>query len=306
MKFKENISLKEYSTFRIGGISKYFTIIEKRDDLIKLINEIDIPFRILGAGSNTLIDEEYFDGLTIIFRASKPEILVEDKGCSGLIYAEGSVLLSFLVAKLKDFVGLEWGIAIPGTLGGAINGNAGAFNESIADSIISVEVLEVGKGIREIDKKDCQFGYRTSIFKKNPKLIILSAKLNLAKGNPSSKIKSNFEKRKNHPKGFSLGSVFKNYYGEIDFKKYPNIKEVYERIGYIPAGMLIDACGLKGFRIGDAEISNEHANFIVNLKNAKAENILKLINLIKKEVKNKFLIDLEEEIQIFSHQSIDK
>jgi len=70
--------------------------------------------------------------------------------------------------------------------------------------------------------------------------------------------------------------------------------------------MLIDACGLKGFRIGDAEISNEHANFIVNLKNAKAENILKLINLIKKEVKNKFLIDLEEEIQIFSHQSIDK
>lgn len=306
MKLKENILLKDYSTFRVGGTTKYFALIEKKEDLVKLIEEIDMPFRILGGGSNTFIDEEYFNGLTIIFKTSKPEILVEDKGCSGLIYVEGSVLLSFLVAKLKSFVGLEWGIGIPGTLSGAINGNAGAFNESISDSIESVEVLEIGKGIKEFKKKDCQFGYRTSIFKNNPNLIILSAKLNLAKGDPSSKIRSNFEKRKKYPKGFSLGSVFKNYYGEFDFKKFPQFKEIYEKVGYIPAGMLIDECGLKGFKIGDAEISLSHANFIINLKNAKAENILKLINLIKKEVKNKFLIDLEEEIQFFSRQTIDK
>lgn len=306
MNLKENILLRDYSTFRVGGTTKYFALVEKKHDLVKLIEEINMPFRILGGGSNTFIDEEYFDGLTIIFKTSKPEILVEDKGCSGLIYTEGCVLLSFLITKLKSFVGLEWGIGIPGTLSGAINGNAGAFNESISDSIESVEVLEIGKGIKEFSKKDCQFGYRTSIFKNNPNLIILSAKLNLMKGNPSNKIKSNFEKRKNYPKGFSLGSVFKNYYGDFNFKKFPKFKEIYEKLGYIPVGMLIDECGLKGFRVGDAEISSNHANFIINLKNAKAENILKLINLIKKEVKNKFLIDLEEEIQFFSRQTIDK
>jgi len=306
MKIKENISLKDYSTFRIGGISKYFIEIGNKEDLKKLIDEIDMPFRVLGCGSNTLIDED-FDGLTIVFKTSKPEVIVEDKGCSGLVYTESSVLLAFLISKLKGFVGLEWGVGIPGTLGGAINGNAGAFNQSISDSIVSVEVLEVGKGIKEYKNKNCKFGYRTSIFKNNPKLIILSAKLNLSKGSPAKKIKENVEKRRNnYPHGFSLGSVFKNHYGSIDFKKYPKIKEFYDKRGYISAGMLIEECGLKGFSIGDAQISPQHANFIINNQNAKAENVLKLINFIKKEVKKKFLIDLEEEIQIFSRLSIDK
>lgn len=309
MKIKENISLKDYSTIRIGGTSKYFVEVNNKEDLKKLIDEIDMPFRILGCGSNTLINED-FNGLTIIFKTTKPEILVEDKGCSGLVYTESSVLLSFLISKLKEFVGLEWGVGIPGTLGGAINGNAGAFNQSIGDNIVSVEVLEVGKGIKEFKNKDCKFGYRTSIFKNNPRLIILSAKFNLSKGSPVKKIKENIEKRRNnYPYGFSLGSVFKNYYGEVDasiFKKYPKIKEYYDKKGYVSAGMLIEECGLKGFSIGDAQISTQHANFIINKQNAKAENVLKLINFIKKEVKKKFLIDLEEEIQIFSSLTIDK
>ncbi len=303
MKLKENVLLKDYSTFRIGGISKYFIEIKNKEDLKKLINEIDMPFRILGGGSNTLISDDFYNGLTIVFKADKPEFLIEDKGCYGEIIVEAGVLLSFLVGKLKEFVGLEWAIGIPGTIGGAINGNAGAFNESIGDSIISVEVLEVGKGVREIKRKDCNFGYRTSIFKNNPNLIILSVKLKLSKGNPSKKIKENFEKRKlNHPKGFSLGSIFKNYYGEVNesiFKKYPQLKEFYFEKGYLSAGMLIEECGLKGFSIGDAKISLEHANFILNLENAKSENVLKLINFIKKEVEKKFLIKLEEEIKIF-------
>ena len=98
MKLKENISLRDYSTFRVGGNTKYFAVIEKKDDLVKFIYKIDMPFRILGGGSNTFIDEEYFNGLTIVFKTSKPEILVKDKGCSGLIYVEASVPLSFLVA----------------------------------------------------------------------------------------------------------------------------------------------------------------------------------------------------------------
>lgn len=302
-KFKENVLLRDYSTFKIGGISKYFIEIKNKEDLKKIINEIDMPFRILGGGSNTLISDDYYNGLTIVFKTDKPKLLIEDKGCSGEIIVEASVLLSFLVSKLKEFTGLEWAIGIPGTIGGAINGNAGAFNESIGDSVVSVEVLEIGKGVREIEKKDCKFDYRTSIFKNNPNLIILSVKLKLNKGNPSKKIKDNFEKRKlNHPKGFSLGCIFKNYYGDIDknvLKKYPQLKDFYFEKGYISAGMLIEECGLKGFSIGDAKISSEHANFILNLENAKSKNVLKLINFIKKEVQEKFLIKLEEEIQIF-------
>lgn len=303
VKFKENVLLRDYSTFKIGGISKYFIEIKNKEDLKKIINEIDMPFRILGGGSNTLISDDYYNGLTIVFKTDKPKFLIEDKGCFGEIIVEASVLLSFLVSKLKEFTGLEWAIGIPGTIGGAINGNAGAFNESIGDCVTSVEVLEIGKGVREIEKKDCKFGYRTSIFKNNPNLIILSVKLKLNKGNPSKKIKDNFEKRKlNHPKGFSLGCVFKNYYGEVDkniLKKYPQLKDFYSEKGYISAGMLIEECGLKGFSIGDAKISLEHANFILNLENAKSKNVLKLINFIKKEVQEKFLIKLEEEIQIF-------
>lgn len=300
IKFKENISLKDYSTFRIGGISKYFIEIKNKEDLQKIFSDIDMPFRILGGGSNTLISDKYFNGLTIVYKTDKPKILINDMGCSGIINVEACVLFSFLIAKLKSFTGLEWGVGIPGTIGGAINGNAGAFNESIADSVSSVEVLEIGKGIKKMKKKDCGFGYRTSIFKNNPNLIILSAELNLSKGSSTKKIKENFEKRKNsNPKGFSIGCIFKNHYGEINFKKYPQFKEFYEKKGYISAGMLIEECGLKGFSIGDAKISSEHANFIINLKNAKSENVLKLINFIKKEIKNKFLVNLEEEIQIF-------
>ena len=300
IKFKENISLKDYSTFKIGGVSKYFIEIKNKEDLKKVISEIDMPFRILGGGSNTLISDDYFNGLTIVFKTDKPQIIVNDMGCSGIINVEACVPFSFLITKLKSFVGLEWGVGIPGTIGGAINGNAGAFEESIGDSVSSVEVLEIGKGIKKFEKKDCNFGYRTSIFKNNPNLIILSTELNLNKGSSLKKIKENIKKRKlNNPKGFSIGCIFKNHYGEIDFKKHSQFKEFYEKKGYISAGMLIEECGLKGFSIGDAKISSEHANFIINLKNAKSENVLKLINFTKEQVKNKFLINLEEEIQIF-------
>jgi len=143
-------------------------------------------------------------------------------------------------------------------------------------------------------------------------LIILSADLKLKKDDKQKikeRIKENKEKRRVQPQGFSLGSVFKNYYGELDktiIKKYPQLKQFQDKNGFISAGFLIEECGLKGMRIGDAEISPQHANFIINLGKAKSENVLKLISLIKKEVKKKFLIDLEEEIQIFPLSTIDK
>lgn len=310
-KAEKDVALNAYSTFRIGGKARYLIRVSDKEELeevVKKSRELKIPFYVLGGGSNTLISDKGFDGLVIIFKKQKPDVFVEEKGDFGTIETDASTPLSFLVGHLDGFTGLEWAIGIPGTLAGAINGNAGAFNESIADSIESVEVLEAGKELKkkELSKKECGFDYRTSIFKSNPRLVILSARLKLKKGDKEKikeKIKENLEKRRGHPPGFSLGSVFKNYYGEVDqaiVKKYPRIKNFQEKKDFVPAGLLIEECGLKGTRIGDAEISSRHANFIVNLEKAKSENVLKLMNLIKKEVKKKFLIDLEEEIQIFS------
>ncbi len=316
-KAEKDVALNNYSTFRIGGKARYLIKASDKKELEKAIEkslESKIPFYVLGGGSNTLISDKGFDGLIIIFKKQKPDVFIEEKDDFGTIETDASTPLSFLVGHLDGFTGLEWAIGIPGTLGGAINGNAGAFDESIADSIESVEVLEINKGIKkkEFKRKDCGFDYRRSIFKSNPRLVILSAKLKFKKGDRDKikeKIRENLEKRRGHPKGFSLGSVFKNYYGEVDkavVKRYPPVKNFQDKKGFVPAGFLIEECGLKGARIGDAEISSQHANFIVNLEKAKSENVLKLMNLIKKEVKKKFLIDLEEEIQIFSPQTIDK
>mgnify|MGYP001184954208 CR=1 FL=1 len=315
MYMKKNVELSDYSTFKIGGKARYLVKVGSKKELEEIIGKAlkeKMPFFVLGGGSNTLISDKGFDGLAIIFKNEKPDILLKKEE---IIEVESSALLSFLVNRLDSFTGLEWAVGIPGTLGGAINGNAGAFGQSISDCVERVEVLDVSKGRpekKEFEKKDCQFDYRSSVFKNNPQLIILSADLKLKKDDKQKikeRIKENKEKRRAQPQGFSLGSVFKNYYGELDktiIKKYPQLKQFQDKNGFVSAGFLIEECGLKGMRIGDAEISPQHANFIINLGKAKSENVLKLISLIKKEVKKKFLIDLEEEIQIFPLSTIDK
>ncbi|MDD5696911.1 MAG: FAD-binding protein, partial [Candidatus Pacebacteria bacterium] len=221
---EKDVALSNYSTFRIGGKARYLIKASGKEELEEAIGkalELKIPFYVLGGGSNTLISDKGFNGLVIVFKKDKPDVSIEKKGDFGIIEVDASAPLSFLVGRLENFTGLEWAMGIPGTLAGAINGNAGAFGESIGDCVESVEVLEVGKGVekKEFKKKDCFFDYRTSIFKNNPRLIILSAKLKLKKGSKErikERIKESLEKRRANPRGFSLGSVFKNHYGEFD------------------------------------------------------------------------------------------
>jgi len=205
--------------------------------------------------------------------------------------------------------GLEWATGIPGSIGGAVRGNAGAFNASIADIVKKVEALDVGKNrelISIFSVKECEFDYRESVFKKNKNLIILSTEFQLQKGD-----KENIEKRmqeyknyrrEHHPLEFpSAGSVFKNlslndFRPEI-FAKYPELNNFREQ-QKVPVGFLIEKSGLKGETIGDAQISEKHCNFILNLDQARAEDVLELIKLAKQEVKKNFGIELEEEIMI--------
>jgi len=281
--FEKNIKLASHTTFKIGGPAKYFFKAKTKIELIGAIGEskkIKIPVFILGQGSNLLISDKGFDGLVIKVQNSKLEI----KGLK--IFAEAGVLLSKIVKESgeKGLSGLEWAGGIYGTVGGAVKGNAGAFGGEIKDVIEEVEVYDIKtEKIKIFKAKECCFKYRESIFKKRENLIIISALFKLKKGK-KNKIKRNIKnyldyRAKNHPLNFpSAGSVFKN----------PSKKS---------AGELIGKCGLAGKTIGQAQISSKHSNFIINLGGAKAFDVLSLINLAKKEVKDEFGIELKEEIK---------
>jgi len=272
---KKNVLLKNYTTFKIGGRAKYFYAAKDKEDLIRAITlakKMKLPFFILGGGSNLLISDRGFNGLVIKF--GQP--------------------LSLYVSK-----GLEWAVGIPGTIQGAVCGNAGAFKQSMQDAVKEVEVFDVKTGeIKNFKNKDCQFSYKDSIFKKKKNLIILSVKIKnrtsegsededenevliASKKSNAQKIKEYLDYRKERqPLNFpSAGSVFKNPPG-------------------FSAGELIDECGLKGKKIGNVKISEKHANFIVNLGRGEAKDVMRLIKIIKNRVKKKFGVVLEEEIVI--------
>jgi UDP-N-acetylmuramate dehydrogenase len=305
LKIKEKIPLKEYTTFKIGGPARYFFVAKSKKDLKNAIlwaKKKKLLFFILGGGSNVLFSDKGFNGLVIKIQNTQYEIR------NTKIVAEAGVPLQKLVLESakKGLSELENLAGIPGTLGGAIWGNAGAFGREIGDLVEEVKVLEV-KGsrlkVKRLKNKECEFGYRESIFKRKKNLIILEATLKLKKGKRKEieeKIKEILRLRKEkQPLGFpSAGSVFKN----VPVEKVP--KEIREKFkeeikdGFLPAGVLIEAAGLKGFQIEGAKISEKHANFIVNVGKAKASDVKELIEKIKKEVKKKFKVQLEEEIKL--------
>jgi len=303
---QRNVLLKNYTTFRIGGPARYFFVAKNKTELIEVIKtakKLKLPFFILGGGSNLLVSDKGFNGILIKIRNTKYEIPACPAGRQNTkIMAEAGVMLGELVNILAKagLSGLEWAVGIPGTIGGAIRGNAGAFGYSMADVVKSVEVLEIPDfqfsifnfqfsnkfqipNSKILKNKDCKFGYRDSIFKSNKNLIILSAELQLKKGNK----KEIQEKMKE----------YLNYRKETQPLNLPSAGSIFKNPKGFSAGELIEGCGLKGKRIGNVKISEKHSNFIVNLGNGKAKDVIKLIKLIKQKVKKKFGVVLEEEIQ---------
>ena len=290
---QKNISLKNYTTFKIGGLAKYFFVAKSKEDLLnalKIAKENKIPVFIMGGGSNLLISEKGFKGLVI-----KIDILgAELDGNKAVIGAgENITKIAYLTADNK-LSGLEWAAGMPGTVGGAIYGNAQAFGTKISDAVEWVKAINLKTfEIENFSKEECKFSLKNSIFKKNNlfgkrKWVIVSAMLKLSTKSVEeikSKIKELLEyRRTKHPMDFpSAGSVFVNP----------------EKNGEVtPAGRLIAECGLAGKKIGNAQISEKHANFIINLGGAKAKDVLKLIKLAKAKVKKNSGISLEPEIQL--------
>ena len=295
---KRNISLKNHTTFRIGGSAKYFFEAKNKKDLIKAIKaakKYNLPFFIMGGGSNLLVSDQGYDGLVIKIKNTAVRIK------KNRIFVDAGLNLSQVVnlAAKNNLTGIEWASGIPGTVGGAIYGNAGAFSGSMADAIKVVEALDVKRNkIKILKQKACEFNYRTSVFKKKFNLIIISCELWLLPGDEQSineAIKKNLiYRRERHPKEPSAGSVFKNVkiknIGRNFFKKFPEAKSVIKE-NVLPAAYLIDQCDLKGKIIGGAMVSKKRPNFIINFKNARAKDVL------KEKVRERFAIELEEEIR---------
>jgi len=268
---EQNISLKDKNSFHIGGIARYYALVSSKEELLETISfakESNLPIFIIGEGTNVLVSDNGFKGVVIKLDLNQ----INDSSVGAGVPLRNLVL----EAKTLNLGGLEWAIGIPGTVGGAVFGNAGAFKHSISEVIEEVEVFK-GEEIKILKNSECNFGYRESIFKNNPNYIILGIKIRLNGGFDLEIMQDCFNKR-NNPKGYSIGSIFKNPEG-------------------YSAGKLIESCGLKGKQIGGAIISKEHANWIINIGKASSDDVEKLISLMKTEVKKKFNIDLIEEIR---------
>lgn len=284
-KIKPRVKLAACTTFRIGGAARFFfepdTLQELRDALV-FARAKRIPVFILGAGSNILVSDAGLNALVI---------RLNGKGFKGLavngtyIQAGGGLKLSRLLtaAKKRSLSGLEFLAGIPGTLGGALMGNAGAWGKSIGDLVEEISVLDYNGKTKLLKKSRLEFGYRRSNL---GEYIITGAKLKLAPGKPSriASLISGLLKQRSLSQGNSLpnaGCIFKN------------------PVALQPAGKLIEACGLKGRAAGGAVISPRHANFILNRGKAKSKDVLALMRLSAKEVEKKFKVKLEPEIKIW-------
>lgn len=276
----ENESLKKYNTYKIGGKAKYLIKpynISSLKKFLQYLNNKKIKYLLLGKGSNVILPDENYNGVVILLdKLNKIEIK------DNLVSVEAGTILNDLINKCinNNLGGLENLYGIPGTVGGAIVGNAGCNKSEISDNLIEITYLKNGNIITK-NKKDCLFEYRKSEFKNKDDIIILSAKFLLEykdKEDMKQTIKNNIIKRKeNQPLEYpNAGSVFKNPINNS-------------------AGKLIDKAGLKNYNVGGAFISDKHANFIINKNCATSKDILNLIEYVKKEILKKYNINLELE-----------
>lgn len=302
---QKKVEMKNFTTYKIGGPARYFFSVDSEESLIKTLSaakETKAMVFIMGNGSNILVSDKGFNGLVI--KNNIPGIQL----FGSMVRAGAGVNLNSLVGFCLEnsLAGFEWAAGIPGTVGGAIFGNAQAFGTKISDSIKSVRALDSKTmKIKELSKKQCGFSLKSSIFKENKNLVIISADFDLKNGDKQeiqNRIKEHLLYRKNgHPAFPSAGSTFVNPEIKIKDKKilaqFPELNTFNER-GVIPAGYLIQKSGLQGKKVGGAQISEKHANFIVNLGYANAKDIRAIIKTAKQKVKKNFGINLETEVQL--------
>lgn len=296
---REHELMARHTTFRIGGRADIFASVATRDELrqvVLLAMQHSVPYFVLGGGSNILVGDGGLRGLVIENRARDRRLTFAggDNGQPSqcVLHCDSGASLSRLArhTAARGLQGLEWAAGIPGTVGGAVITNAGAFGGCMADAVILIEAIDGNGPVRLLQKEDLALGYRESVFSRKlgpQRWTILGAQLHLrpAPGSARSNVVRNASRRRaSQPRMPSAGSVFKNPPDHA-------------------AGWLIEQAGLKGARIGGAEISPKHANFIVNRGDATAADVRGLIELAQARVWEQFGISLEPEIQLVGDHS---
>jgi len=311
----ENELMSAHTFLKIGGPARLYFVATSGDDVVRVVEmaqALDIPWYVFGGGSNLLVSDEGFQG--VVVQAAERTMNIgspaSDQSSFVRVTASAGMFTGLLARATADagLVGFEWGVGVPGTIGGAVYGNAGCFGGEMRDAVVSVDAYDVIQRRRvTYDKAECQFGYRDSRFKHEPH-IILSTILELKSGDAASakaKIESIMGRRKDtQPHGaFSAGCLFKNF----DFTNESALEKLRREADEIPpemllakriaAGWLIDRLGLKGTTIGKAQVSPTHGNFLVNLGGARAQDVLALSSLVKMKVRDELGILLEDEVQ---------
>lgn len=284
-KVKYNEKMSKYTTMRVGGPCDCIVFpdeISKIKEVIDFCKNENITFFVIGNGSNLLVKDEGIHGVVIKLghRFGKIEI----DGEYILAYAGATMPAISQLAKKNSLKGLEFACGIPGTIGGGVKMNAGAYGSQISDILYEVTYMDEKEEIKTIKNKDCSFEYRKSIFTINPNYVILSAKFKLERGN--------IDEIENKMKENSLARKAKQPL------EYPNFGSVFKRPEGYFVGKLVDDAGLRGYKIGGAQVSTKHTGFIVNVDNATCKDVLDLIGYVQTTVYNKFNVELTPEVII--------
>ena len=286
-KLQEKMPLAGFTTAQIGGPAAGLVIADSVASLEEAVSacwQLDIPCKVLGNASNVLISDRGFEGVIVINRAKSIRFNLEAEPVT-VLAASGSNLGGLArQAGIRGLSGLEWAATVPGTVGGAVYGNAGAHGSDIQANLEMAEILHPISGKEKWTCGQFEYAYRSSVLKRTrSRAVILTALFRLTQSTKEEVMarmdKFNARRRATQPPGASMGSMFKNPAGDF-------------------AGRLIEAAGLKGQRIGGAEISSMHANFMVNHENATASDVYRLIRLAQQKVKEQSGIKLELEIEL--------
>ncbi|HEX9664318.1 MAG TPA: UDP-N-acetylmuramate dehydrogenase [Patescibacteria group bacterium] len=318
-KIVKNKSLAQFTNYKIGGPARYFLAVKKDQDLVEAIKwakENKIEYFILGGGTNILISDDGYAGL--VLKLENKDFTIKD---NVIKTGAGAILFDLVKASVaQGLTGFEWASGLPGTVGGAVRGNAGAFGGQMDQIVTNAKAFDCQTlKFNEYNNKQLQFSYRHSRFKEEVNQeIVLSVEIKLKKGGDKKKsqmmIAEYLEKRGKLPILPSAGCIFKN----VELKKGtfqladPGQGEIKETVkkdirrdhpeylewGKIPAAFLIEYVGLKGKQINNVQVSDKHANYLVNLGGGRAADVIMLISLIKQKVRSEAGIQLKEEVQL--------
>ena len=281
-----NEPMKKYSTFKIGGPAECLIKVESKEELkevLEMAKKYDIPVTVLGNGSNVLVSDKGISGITIIIKIERLEI-IEEKGKERIIVGAGEKIAKLgRIFLQKEISGFEEISGIPGTIGGAVRMNAGAHGKEMKDIVRKVKCMDYDGNEKEFSNEQMQFNYRKSMLKEE-KYIVTEVEMLLQNGNKEQ------IKEKMHE--------YAKYRKEKQPIEFPSAGSTFKRGNDFITAKLIEDAGLKGYSIGDAEVSTKHSGFIINKGNATANDVLQLVEYIKEKIYEKFQKKIELEIEI--------